>query len=136
MTTPSEDTLRELLAQIKDATRLAHEALTDLRQERAEMQTWLTGLEQGWKVELTNRISTKVTEELNRFKEVNNLAMVDVEQRIQKRFDLITDLMTGTGTDRSTETIARRIGAAVDHVMAKANQDKIPPALRRAANNH
>lgn len=131
MTHPSEQALRDLLDQIKAATREAHEAMAGLRQARAEAEAWITDDKHEVRARVHKQIEDQVTSELAEFKKANLRAIKEAERRIDRRFDVITDLMTGKDRDIPMDVVAARLGAAIDNTIVKANDHRIPAALRR-----
>lgn len=127
------DALKQLLDQIKTATREAHGVLGDIRRERAETQAWLDQITVQWRAYTDKRIAEAVKMSVDNLGVSTRKAMDAATEKVFAEFDKLTGLILGRGEDEPMDVLARRVGAAVNHIRHDPHPDVIPPVLRKQA---
>lgn len=125
------DPHQQLLAEIKAATREAHEVLADLRRERAEFIDWLDSVRTQWRAELRKNLETAVETQVDKLAKVTRKTMDSAVARVLANFDRLYGILTGKNEDQDLETLTRQVAHARSAMRNTENAATIPPALRR-----
>lgn len=102
------------LAQLREATREAHEALKDLRTERRAIEQLIAGVEGRVRRAVADLIEAQVAEQIAALGKVTEKAMRDSVAKVGREFDRLAAIYVGRDDDGQTleeltrQAVARR----------------------------
>lgn len=128
---------RELVEALKQATREAHEALQDMKNERTALQETHAAIQvtiQDW-IDNSHEAFTKIVKDhVKALGDATGQAIEDASQAVYRRFDQLTRILLGEedgDQDPSLIQLTRRVRATM--IGEGLDMGTIPPAFRRSS---